>query len=307
MSEVRPFARGDREQLTQLANAHIAAAMPGWSVPSSLLLAQLERQPGEYVVDPWVTDRATVVSVERDRIVAASHLRRYAGGTRVSESYRDAGEIAWLICWPTHLEAGRAVVRAAVQQLQSWQASAWLADGSLPTTATYGISDAWPHVAQLLEEAGFSAEGGQAEVQLVGDLASVPLPGAPPSGVTLRRVVGPLATSFDALLDGEVVGSFEVDDDLSRGGSNQRLAGWADECNHWVRQDLRGRGIGTWLVCSAAAALRLGNLRRLLVYLVENDRLADGLRYYARYGLGPVNRTRLGWKRPAGSGHGSSA
>ena len=50
------------------------------------------------------------------------------------------------------------------------------------------------------------------------------------------------------MLDGEVVGTYEVDDDLTRGGANLAFAGWADECNHWVRADLRGRGIGTWLM-----------------------------------------------------------
>lgn len=49
MSEIRPFARSDRDQLTRLANAHIATVMPGWSIPVSTLLAQLERQPGEYI------------------------------------------------------------------------------------------------------------------------------------------------------------------------------------------------------------------------------------------------------------------
>lgn len=63
MVEVRP----DREQLARLVNAHIGAVVPGWTVPTSTLLAQLEREPQEYVVDPWVTERATFVAIERDR------------------------------------------------------------------------------------------------------------------------------------------------------------------------------------------------------------------------------------------------
>jgi hypothetical protein len=36
MIEVRPFARGDREQLSRLVNAHVAAATPGGSVPAAM-------------------------------------------------------------------------------------------------------------------------------------------------------------------------------------------------------------------------------------------------------------------------------
>jgi hypothetical protein len=42
---VRRFERGDREQVTALANAHIAAVVPNVSVQG--LLSQLEREPGE--------------------------------------------------------------------------------------------------------------------------------------------------------------------------------------------------------------------------------------------------------------------
>jgi GNAT superfamily N-acetyltransferase len=111
-------------------------------------------------------------------------------------------------------------------------------------------------------------------------------------------VVGPLATSFNAVLDSEVVGVFEVDDNHSGGGSRMRLAGWADEGNHWVRDDLRGRGIGSWLVRHAAAWLRLGGTDRLLTYVTEDDQRDRCFAYYARYGLRPINRTVRGWTRP---------
>ena len=114
MTEVRPFVRSDRDQLTRLANAHIAAVMPGWTVPVATVLAQLEHQPGEYIVHPWVIDRATFVGIERERLVAAAHVLRYADEDRVSEDYRNAGDMAWLVCWPQHLEAGREIGRAHV-------------------------------------------------------------------------------------------------------------------------------------------------------------------------------------------------
>jgi hypothetical protein len=140
MIEVRPFTRGDREQLARLVNAHVAAAMPGASVPTATLLNDLERPIGEYVVGPWVTDMATLVVVEGDRIVAGAHLRRYGGEEGISESYRDAGEITWLVCWPDHLQAGRALTEAALEQLARWQVRICYGDGTLPAPGVFGGS-----------------------------------------------------------------------------------------------------------------------------------------------------------------------
>jgi hypothetical protein len=98
--EVRPFRRSDREQLTELVNAHAAAVIPGLGVSVATVLSQLERQPGEFIVDPWVSERVTLVAEQNQRVAAAAHLLRYAGGESVSPSYRDAGEIRWLVFWP---------------------------------------------------------------------------------------------------------------------------------------------------------------------------------------------------------------
>jgi len=301
VTEVRPFARSDRDQLTRLVNAHIATVMPGWAVPVSAVLNQLERQPGEYIVDPWVIDRATFVGIERDRLVAAAHVLRYGDEDRVSDDFRNAGEIAWLICWPHHVGAGRAVRDAALARIDAWSVRVQYAGGSLPTPAAYGVSDSWPHVRRLYEEAGFSA--GQIEVQFVGPIDAVPAPAAEPplAGLTVQRALGPLGTEFSAVLDGEVVGIFEVDDDLARGGSQVGMAGWADVGNHSVREDVRGRGVGSWLFAHGVAWLRLGGTTRLLAYAVENDELPAHARYYRRFGLEPVNRTVRGWKRMAPS------
>ena len=50
--QVRPFRRADREQLTALVNAHIQAVVPGVTVSVNTVLSQLERDPGEFIVDP---------------------------------------------------------------------------------------------------------------------------------------------------------------------------------------------------------------------------------------------------------------
>jgi GNAT superfamily N-acetyltransferase len=61
--EVRPFRRGDREQLTALVNAHVAAVVPGMSVSVNAVLSQLEREPGEFIVGPWVRPAPGVYGV----------------------------------------------------------------------------------------------------------------------------------------------------------------------------------------------------------------------------------------------------
>ena len=98
--EVRPFQRRDRQQLTDLVNAHAAAVVPGMGISVSRLLGELERQPGEFVVDPWVSERVTLVAMQRDRVAAAAHLLRYYADSRAGDAYRGAGEIRWLVFWP---------------------------------------------------------------------------------------------------------------------------------------------------------------------------------------------------------------
>src|SRR6516225_9514098 len=81
--QVRPFHRRDRQQLADLVNAHAAAVVPGMGVSVSAVLSELERQPGEFIVDPWVSERATLVAEQRDRVAAAAHLLRYYADERV--------------------------------------------------------------------------------------------------------------------------------------------------------------------------------------------------------------------------------
>lgn len=64
------------------------------------VLSRLEDEPSEFIVDPWVSERRTLVAEQRGRIVAAAHLLRYGADERVGESYRDAGLIRWFLFWP---------------------------------------------------------------------------------------------------------------------------------------------------------------------------------------------------------------
>jgi hypothetical protein len=154
MPVIRTFIRPDRDQLTELVNVHIAAVVPGWALPVSALLAQFEREPAQYVVDPWVIDRTTLVAIERDRVVAGAHLKRYAADARVSPDYYGAGEVAWLLAWPRQHDAALALAHACTAKLDEWEVRRQWADGALPTPATFGIPAAWPHVRTVIEAAG---------------------------------------------------------------------------------------------------------------------------------------------------------
>jgi len=95
--EVRPFHRRDREQLATLVNAHAQALVPGMGVSISTVLGQLERQPGEAIVDPWVSERMTLVAEQHNRAMAAAHMLRCYAEERAGTAYRDTGGIEWLL------------------------------------------------------------------------------------------------------------------------------------------------------------------------------------------------------------------
>src|SRR5260370_40158293 len=91
--EVRPFRRSDRDQLTDLVNAHAEAVVPGMSVSVNAALRQLEQDPGEVILDPWVCERATLVAEQRVRVVAAAHPLRDFGDERAGDARRGAREV----------------------------------------------------------------------------------------------------------------------------------------------------------------------------------------------------------------------
>jgi GNAT superfamily N-acetyltransferase len=302
--EVRPFQRRDREQLADIVNAHIGAVLPGVSVSVNAVMSQLEREPGEVIVDPWAVARATFVAIERDRVAAAAHLVRYGDDARVSASYRDVAEIRWLVFLPGDEAAADAAAARSLTQMREWGAARTYADGALPAPAVYGVPDVWPHVAAALDRAGF-APGERVEVVLAVDVADLPRGGpAPVAGMTLRRALGGHATRFTALLDGRAVGMYEVQADLTAGGSLSRLAGWADVWELHVEAALRRRGVATWLVGHAADWLRLARVDRLVDYGVASEGDAH-LAFLDALGWRELTRTRRGWER-GGPGGGAS-
>jgi GNAT superfamily N-acetyltransferase len=302
--EIRPFHRRDRDQLTDLVNAHVEAVLPGVSVSPNAVLSQLEREPDEIVVDPWVATRHTLVAIRRDRLVAAVHLRTYADEERVAPDYRAAGEFLWLLFWPGRnpeeaadmAAAADALAAAGIAALEEAAVARIHGDGSLPAPATYGVPDVWPHVAAALRRAGFVA-GPRTETILVADVADLPRPGDPPlPELELHVALGGRGTRFSAVLDGTVVGIHEVQTDLTAGGTRSRLAGWADVWELHVDAAHRRRGIGTWLVGHAADRLRLARSDRLLAYTVPGEDAGE-LPFLRRMGFRELTRTTRGWIR----------
>jgi len=311
--QVRRFTRADRDQVTALANAHIGAVVPGVAVSVSGLMSQLEREPGEFIVDPWVIERVTLVAEQRQRVVAAAHLLRYAAEPQVSESYRDAGEIRWLVFWPEApywpdvAPAAEALAEACLAQLQRWAVTRRYADGALPAPGVYGVPEQWPHIRQLYQRAGFrprpAGAGGVETVFLarVSDLvrgSARPGNSALPedsaiAGLVPRRTLGINGTRISAVLDQEVVGFIEVGN-LDESPRTIGTRGWADIGNLEISPPHPDAGLKNWLLGQAADWLDLGGFTRLLGYADGSN--GDEEKFFTTAGFQLLTRTVRGFE-----------
>jgi hypothetical protein len=298
--EVRPFRRPDRAQLTALVGAHVAAVVPGVSVSVASVLSHLERDPGEFVVDPWVDARVTLVAEQRGRVVAAAHLLRYRGDESVGRSYRDAAELRWFLFWPEapywagSRDAADALLAAAVAQLDRWEPRLQHADGTLPAPGVYGVPAQWAHVRAAYERAGF-VHGGRVERVWIADVEALPrAEDVERPDVRLERSVGINGTRLSALRGGDVVGFVELEV-LDGGERIARQGALADVGNLHVADGEEVGSLGPWLVAQAAAWLRLGRVERLLDYTEagEHDRAA----FLEGIGFRELTQTARGWTR----------
>jgi GNAT superfamily N-acetyltransferase len=293
---VRPFQRADREQLTELVNAHIGAVVPGWAVSVSAVMSQLEREPGEFVVDPWVAERAALVAVQRDAVVAGAYLKRFRSDDDVGRDFVNAGSIEWLVFWPHLGEPGAALMDACLAQLDAWGVATRYADGSLPSPATYGVPTSWPHVQALYQRAGFRPSG-TVEIIVAAELDDLPAPHDPPlPGLAVRREVGFSSTRFVAALGDQDIAYMHVALDMTKGGVLSRLAGWAEVWELTVEEPYRRQGVATWLVGEVTRWLRLGRVDRIIdqAWPSETDRLG----FFAATGFHELARTERGWSLP---------
>ncbi len=240
--EVRPFRRSDRDQLTHLVKSHAAAVVPGMGASVSAVLSSLERQPGEFIEDPWVSERLTLVAEQHDRITAAAHLLRYFPDERAGIAARDVGVIDWLLfwpeapagnpCWPDATPAADELMAGCISQLQEWGVARQEAGGDLPVRGVYGIPDQWPHISALYERAGF-IHTGHTEIIFMARVDDLPRPAdVPIAGLSVCRTAGMNGTRLSAVLGSEVVGHIEVEifdegERLTRHGGWDRLLDYA--------------------------------------------------------------------------------
>jgi GNAT superfamily N-acetyltransferase len=311
--EVRRFRRSDREQLTQLVNTHAAAVVPGMSVSVSTVLSALERQPGEFIEDPWVAARVTLVAEQAGRIAAAAHLLRYFSDERAGTAARDVGDISWFLFWPEApvgnpywpdaAEAAQALMAACISQLEAWDVTRQHAGGELPVRGVYGIPEQWPHIAAIYQRAGF-VHTGHTEIVYLAMVTNLPRPAdVPVAGLSVRRSVGINGTRLAAELGEDVIGYIEVEM-LDEGERLSRHGGWADIGNLRVSEPYRRRGVGSWLLGQAADWLQMAGVDRLLDYawLEGTDpggqEYSDSRAFLPAAGFRELTRTRRGWTRP---------
>jgi GNAT superfamily N-acetyltransferase len=237
-----------------------------------------------------------LINCHLNAAVPGAHLLRYGDHAKVSDVYRAVGEIAWLVAWPSHEQASVELLAAAQAQLAAWEVRTQWAVAGLLVPVLSGVPDAWPHIAAVLTQAGFRPTPKRAEAVYGGELASVPAPSAPPvAGLRLRRLVGDITVRFAAVLEGRELGVCECDLDLTLGGAQPALGGWAELANMQVEADWRGRGIGSWLVGHAVAWLRLGRHERMVLTTAIDDEVAGSGRFYRRLGWEVLVRLERAW------------
>jgi GNAT superfamily N-acetyltransferase len=315
--EVRPFRRRDRDQLTDLVNAHAAAVVPGAGVSVAAMLSHLERDPGEFIADPWVAERATLVAEQNNRVTAAAHLLRYGKDEGVAPAYRGAGEIRWLLFWPegprssnpwwtAGTQAAADLMAACIAQFERWSVTGQSAGGELPLPGVYGVPEQWPHISALYERAGFVHDG-HTELVYLARVADLPRLASPPlAGLELQRSVGLNGTRLSAVLDGKVIGYIEVEV-RAEAERLARQAGWASVGNLRVSEHFQRRKVGTWLLGKAADWLELAHVDRLLDYSYLDGADATGQTYddYRAFldalPFAVLTRTRRGWTRTSAS------
>ncbi len=263
------------------------------------VMSQLEREPGDAVVDPWVIERKTLVAVHRDAIGAAAHLHRFGGGDQVSDSYRDSASIHWLVAGRNATDAADALMAECLRVMDGWESRCQYAGGELPSFAPYGVSGAWPHIRELYIRSGFVCRG-RVEIILATEVASLPTTTASPlDGLTVTRTVGATGVRFSAVLDGEAIGMIEVEMRTQSDGRLRQL-GWADIGNLCVNEQHRRRGIASWLLGIAADWLRLGGIERLLTYAWPEQK--GELAFVTLHGFSELVRTERGWIRERAQG-----
>ena len=256
-------------------------------------MSQLEREPGEAIVDPWVVERKTFVALERDAIVAGAHLLRYGDDDRVGESYRGVAEIRWLVCKHDAAAAGDALAAACIETMDAWAQS-----GSTPTDRSRHPSSTASRCAGRTSASCTSARGSRTTV--ASRSSSSPewrtcrgrprrrCPASSCGGRSARGLASGRCWTTSS------VGFIELETYLA-GPANLSRVGWADVCNLCVRRagpPARRRDVAARPRRRVAAARRSDPPR--LVHVAR----AGGLPRLPRSRRIPeLVRTERGWQR----------
>ncbi|HUF99916.1 MAG TPA: hypothetical protein VMM60_17455 [Ilumatobacter sp.] len=292
---VRPFERSDRDQLTALVNAHVATVLPGVALSVNTVLSQLEREPREVIVDPWVAQRQCVVAVHRERIVAAALLHRFRNDADVSDSYRGVGDIRWLLCARDYTEAGRQLLTHCIDTFAHWDVRRRYADGALPAMGCYGIPDSWPHIRGLLVEAGFD---GPARVEDVFAARCEDLLGHALDGAVVRRSVGSIGVRIELRNRGTEMGYIEIDQTPLDTSRNAPATSWAAIGNLHIADKTNHAETMPALLALAAEWLLLGGVNRLIAYYADDVDPPEYLTTLHVVGFTRLARTERGWELP---------
>jgi hypothetical protein len=290
---IREFRREDRDQLTWLVNLHVGAVIPGIALSTNVVLSQLEREPLETIVDPWVAERVCLVAVQRESVVAASLLLRYRNEDDVGADFRAAAEIRWLVVDPGELDAGQLLLQTSIGLMRAWSPSHIYADGALPAPGCYGIPDSWPHVRRLVVDAGFE---GPARVELVLLARCDRLTGNQLEDTTVVRSVGRLGTRLDIMRSGGSLGYIEVGEMSSSISRSTTALAWTDIGNLFPAKHSEPTTVIPALLSAAADWLLLGGVERLIDYYAED---ADPSGYLAALlggGFAQLSRNERGWE-----------
>ena len=293
---VREFRRSDREQLTSLVNLHVSAVIPGIALSTNVVLSQLEREPGEQIVDPWVEERHCLVVIENDAVVGAALIHRFGDDERVREGYRSAAEIRWLVVHPTAGTAGKALMDAALDHIRRWNPVHIYADGTLPAPGVYGIPDSWPHVRQLLVDGGFE---GPTRTEMVLAAPCSQLTGHQLPDVEVSRSVGALGARIDLMREGTSLGYIEVGEINAALTRSTTATTWSDVGNLFPADPATLKTIMPALISAAADWLLLGGVDRLIDYYADDFHQPEYLAILHQLGFARLSTNERGWQLTA--------
>jgi GNAT superfamily N-acetyltransferase len=287
MVKIEPLDKFYLPQVLDLVNAHLGAVVPGWALTACYFWERLKRNPAEWVTDPWVAERKSIVGVVNDRVCAAAHILRYGDQT----PRKGTAEVAWLLFWPRERTAGEAILKECLRQMKAWQVTDRQISGPLPVPVCVGLPHVWPHIGLMLGQFGYSSNADVDESVYGGTLDGIPSPGEPPvEGASIHRDLGKFSTRFVARLEGRDVAYVECVADLTQGGQLPALSGWGELSEVETSDAMRNRGLGSWVMRHAVEWLRLSRCSRIVLSVAIDDEEAGAGRFYRRFGWAPLVR-----------------